>query len=97
MSGNSWANMGQECIKCHINVYPHKQVSCWAGQAGQQAVCAGRLSSEGHGGEFTLYLIRSKFTPYKDETTSLLIGPFFPCLVWNGGERVPIAPEKEGR
>lgn len=27
MSGNSWANMGQECIKCHINVYPHKQVT----------------------------------------------------------------------
>ncbi|XP_071667846.1 zinc finger CCHC domain-containing protein 24 isoform X1 [Patagioenas fasciata] len=27
MSGNSWANMGQECIKCHINVYPHKQIS----------------------------------------------------------------------
>ncbi|XP_055576367.1 zinc finger CCHC domain-containing protein 24 isoform X1 [Falco biarmicus] len=27
MSGNSWANMGQECIKCHINVYPHKQLS----------------------------------------------------------------------
>ncbi|KRT85674.1 hypothetical protein AMK59_2842, partial [Oryctes borbonicus] len=26
MSGNSWSNMGQECIKCHINVYPHKQV-----------------------------------------------------------------------
>jgi len=26
MSGNSWANMGQECIKCHIMVYPHKQV-----------------------------------------------------------------------
>ncbi|XP_038112413.1 uncharacterized protein LOC6051870 isoform X2 [Culex quinquefasciatus] len=26
MSGNSWANHGQECIKCHINVYPHKQV-----------------------------------------------------------------------
>ncbi|XP_030059104.1 zinc finger CCHC domain-containing protein 24 isoform X2 [Microcaecilia unicolor] len=26
MSGNSWANMGQECIKCHINVYPHKQM-----------------------------------------------------------------------
>ncbi|ESO84250.1 hypothetical protein LOTGIDRAFT_108621 [Lottia gigantea] len=25
MSGNSWANMGQECIKCHINVYPNKQ------------------------------------------------------------------------
>ncbi|XP_076459873.1 zinc finger CCHC domain-containing protein 24-like [Babylonia areolata] len=25
MSGNSWANMGQECIKCHIMVYPHKQ------------------------------------------------------------------------
>ncbi|XP_011150074.1 zinc finger CCHC domain-containing protein 24-like [Harpegnathos saltator] len=25
MSSNSWANMGQECIKCHINVYPHKQ------------------------------------------------------------------------
>nr|XP_004226858.1 zinc finger CCHC domain-containing protein 24 isoform X1 [Ciona intestinalis] len=25
MSGNSWANMGQDCIKCHINVYPHKQ------------------------------------------------------------------------
>ena len=29
MSGNSWANMGQECIKCHINVYPHKQVNEW--------------------------------------------------------------------
>ncbi|XP_014234251.1 zinc finger CCHC domain-containing protein 24-like isoform X1 [Trichogramma pretiosum] len=25
MSGNSWANMGQECMKCRINVYPHKQ------------------------------------------------------------------------
>nr|XP_057918647.1 zinc finger CCHC domain-containing protein 24-like [Doryrhamphus excisus] len=25
MSGNSWADMGQECIKCHINVYPDKQ------------------------------------------------------------------------
>nr|XP_003701925.1 PREDICTED: zinc finger CCHC domain-containing protein 24-like isoform X2 [Megachile rotundata] len=25
MSGNSWANMGQECIKCRVNVYPHKQ------------------------------------------------------------------------
>lgn len=25
MSGNSWANMGQECKKCNINVYPHKQ------------------------------------------------------------------------
>ncbi|XP_068081091.1 uncharacterized protein [Anabrus simplex] len=25
MSGNSWANMGQECIKCHVLVYPHKQ------------------------------------------------------------------------
>ena len=24
-SGNSWTNMGQECIKCRINVYPHKQ------------------------------------------------------------------------
>jgi len=27
MSGNSWANMGQECIKCHINVFPQKQVN----------------------------------------------------------------------
>ncbi|XP_066943314.1 uncharacterized protein [Macrobrachium rosenbergii] len=27
MSGNSWANCGQECIKCRINVYPHKQTS----------------------------------------------------------------------
>lgn len=27
MSGNSWSNIGQECIKCHVNVYPHKQVS----------------------------------------------------------------------
>lgn len=34
MSGNSWANMGQECIKCHINVYPHKQVSWQSGRAG---------------------------------------------------------------
>ncbi|CAG0898292.1 unnamed protein product [Cyprideis torosa] len=25
MSGNSWANKGQECIKCRIIVYPHKQ------------------------------------------------------------------------
>ena len=31
MSGNSWANMGQECIKCHINVYPHKQVNVETG------------------------------------------------------------------
>lgn len=25
MSSNSWANMGQECKKCRINVFPHKQ------------------------------------------------------------------------
>ncbi|XP_057298088.1 uncharacterized protein LOC130629015 [Hydractinia symbiolongicarpus] len=25
MSGNSWSNMGQSCIKCSILVYPHKQ------------------------------------------------------------------------
>ncbi|KAI1303075.1 Zinc finger CCHC domain-containing protein 24 [Halotydeus destructor] len=25
MSGNSWANCGQMCIKCTIMVYPHKQ------------------------------------------------------------------------
>ncbi|KAK2725406.1 hypothetical protein QYM36_000042 [Artemia franciscana] len=25
LSGNSWANCGQECIRCHINVYPQKQ------------------------------------------------------------------------
>ncbi|KAJ8037404.1 Zinc finger CCHC domain-containing protein 24 [Holothuria leucospilota] len=25
MSGNSWADMGQECTTCKINVYPHKQ------------------------------------------------------------------------
>ncbi|KAK2179336.1 hypothetical protein NP493_496g01016 [Ridgeia piscesae] len=25
MSGNSWANLGQDCIKCRLNVYPHKQ------------------------------------------------------------------------
>ncbi|XP_055314381.1 uncharacterized protein LOC129575246 [Sitodiplosis mosellana] len=25
MSGNSWANMAQECIKCQIKIYPHKQ------------------------------------------------------------------------
>ena len=24
-SGNSWANMGQQCQKCKINVYPHRQ------------------------------------------------------------------------
>lgn len=27
MSSNSWANMGQQCVKCRINVYPHKQTS----------------------------------------------------------------------
>jgi len=25
MSGNSWSNTGQECKKCRINVFPHKQ------------------------------------------------------------------------
>lgn len=25
MSGNSLANVCQACIKCHVNVYPHKQ------------------------------------------------------------------------
>ncbi|CAG9767373.1 unnamed protein product [Ceutorhynchus assimilis] len=25
MSGNSWSNMGQDCMKCQILVYPHKQ------------------------------------------------------------------------
>lgn len=26
MSGNSWANTPQDCIKCQLRVYPHKQV-----------------------------------------------------------------------
>ncbi|CAH2243272.1 jg17378 [Pararge aegeria aegeria] len=26
MSANSWANSGQDCNKCRINVYPHRQV-----------------------------------------------------------------------
>lgn len=26
MSGSSYANMAQECIKCHILIYPSKQV-----------------------------------------------------------------------
>ncbi|XP_063682820.1 zinc finger CCHC domain-containing protein 24-like [Bolinopsis microptera] len=26
MSGNSWANTWQECKRCHITVYPYKQV-----------------------------------------------------------------------
>ncbi|KAJ8037405.1 Zinc finger CCHC domain-containing protein 24 [Holothuria leucospilota] len=25
MSGNSWADTAQECTKCRIKVYPHKQ------------------------------------------------------------------------
>ncbi|CAM1305416.1 ZCCHC24 (predicted) [Pycnogonum litorale] len=24
-SGNSWANMGQECLTCRINIYPFRQ------------------------------------------------------------------------
>lgn len=43
MSGNSWANMGQECIKCHINVYPHKQVR---GGGREQAGAGGRRGTE---------------------------------------------------
>lgn len=26
MSGNSWANLGQLCVRCRVNVFPHKQV-----------------------------------------------------------------------
>ncbi|XP_052743397.1 zinc finger CCHC domain-containing protein 24 [Bicyclus anynana] len=26
MSANSWANSGQDCSKCKINVYPHRQM-----------------------------------------------------------------------
>ena len=33
-SGNSWTNMGQECIKCRINVYPHKQKPAECGTNG---------------------------------------------------------------
>lgn len=29
MSGNSWADMGQECTTCKVNVYPHKQVGTY--------------------------------------------------------------------
>jgi len=25
-SGNSWANVGQDCLKCKVMVYPQKQV-----------------------------------------------------------------------
>uniref|UniRef100_A0A8C8HQN1 CCHC-type domain-containing protein n=1 Tax=Oncorhynchus tshawytscha TaxID=74940 RepID=A0A8C8HQN1_ONCTS len=38
MSGNSWANMGQECIKCHINVYPHKQIWLTTSGGGQGCI-----------------------------------------------------------
>lgn len=26
MSGNSWANLGQLCVRCRVTVFPHKQV-----------------------------------------------------------------------
>lgn len=26
MSGNSWADMGQKCTRCGVNVYPYKQM-----------------------------------------------------------------------
>lgn len=29
MSGNSWANAAQDCMKCSIPVYPHKQVTIY--------------------------------------------------------------------
>lgn len=29
MSGNSWANFSQDCIRCKVKVYPHKQVRHW--------------------------------------------------------------------
>ncbi|XP_075986850.1 zinc finger CCHC domain-containing protein 24-like isoform X2 [Anticarsia gemmatalis] len=37
MSANSWANFGQKCTNCNINVMPHKQVdpareTRWIGQ-----------------------------------------------------------------
>ena len=31
MSGNSWADMGQQCIRCRFLVYPHTQVRVKAG------------------------------------------------------------------
>jgi hypothetical protein len=31
MSGNSYANIAQDCVKCHIPVYPVKQVCCFIG------------------------------------------------------------------
>ena len=40
MSGNSWANLGQDCIKCRLNVYPHKQV---IDMAGTSQFCTNRL------------------------------------------------------
>ncbi|KAH0514871.1 Zinc finger CCHC domain-containing protein 24 [Microtus ochrogaster] len=48
MSGNSWANMGQECIKCHINVYPHKQrgVILTAPPSSLLAACSCRLNTK---------------------------------------------------
>lgn len=72
MSGNSWANMGQECIKCHINVYPHKQVSWWS-RAGGQGSTVGVGVLEGH--REWLCPIGPQFTPSygKDEAS-------FPCL-----------------
>ena len=51
MSGNSWANMGQECIKCHINVYPHKQVRGGVqGAGGGAGACSGREEGQGSSG-----------------------------------------------
>ncbi|XP_032168135.1 zinc finger CCHC domain-containing protein 24 isoform X3 [Mustela erminea] len=44
MSGNSWANMGQECIKCHINVYPHKQLTPACDKDETRPLQAGPLS-----------------------------------------------------
>ncbi|XP_057164694.1 zinc finger CCHC domain-containing protein 24 isoform X7 [Ursus arctos] len=54
MSGNSWANMGQECIKCHINVYPHKQY------LGVSSVISGKPDVFLHCADFTTELIRGR-------------------------------------
>lgn len=78
MSGNSWANMGQECIKCHINVYPHKQVSWQGGRAGGGAVW--RWLPEGTG-RATLSFLISPPSYDKEETRSLHISSFFSCLI----------------
>ena len=80
MSGNSWANMGQECIKCHINVYPHKQVTVH-----RSLICTYSLSYRVESSQENTASLHSTWQKTNLSSVTAHCFTIFPCSLTPGG------------